>query len=124
MDGFEPNNGVIVMAATNLEKGLDPALVRAGRFDRHVAVPLPDIRGRVEILQHYLQVQPCPCLGSFPNSQGLKSATACQAYNASRAGLLAKALGRGRMTSDCLVLSMSTLREEMGLMMSPAQAGA
>ena len=56
MDGFEPNNGVIVMAATNLEKGLDPALVRAGRFDRHVAVPLPDFRGRVEVLQHYLQV--------------------------------------------------------------------
>ena len=56
MDGFEPNNGVIVMAATNLEKGLDPALVRAGRFDRHVAVPLPDFRGRVDVLQHYLQV--------------------------------------------------------------------
>ena len=56
MDGFEPNNGVIVIAATNLEKGLDPALVRAGRFDRHVAVPLPDFRGRMEVLQHYLQV--------------------------------------------------------------------
>lgn len=56
MDGFEPNSGVIVMGATNLESALDPALMRAGRFDRHVAVPLPDVHGRLEVLTYYLQV--------------------------------------------------------------------
>ena len=46
MDGFEENNGVIVMAATNLPEVLDPALTRPGRFDRHVTIDLPDIEGR------------------------------------------------------------------------------
>ena len=44
------------MAATNMQESLDPALTRPGRFDRHVAVPLPDVRGRLEILHYYLQV--------------------------------------------------------------------
>lgn len=56
MDGFEANEGIIVMAATNMQESLDPALTRPGRFDRHVAVPLPDVRGRLEILNYYLQV--------------------------------------------------------------------
>ncbi len=51
MDGFLPNSGVIVMAATNRADVLDPALLRPGRFDRHVHVPLPDIRGREAILK-------------------------------------------------------------------------
>ena len=50
MDGFEENTGVIVIAATNRPDVLDPALLRPGRFDRQVVVPLPDIRGREEIL--------------------------------------------------------------------------
>ncbi len=60
MDGFEPNEGVIVMAATNMQENLDAALTRPGRFDRHVAVPLPDVRGRLEILKYYLQVCSSP----------------------------------------------------------------
>ena len=56
MDGFETNEGVIVMAATNMKSALDPALTRPGRFDRHVTVSLPDVRGRLEILQYYLKV--------------------------------------------------------------------
>ena len=56
MDGFEANEGVIVIAATNLQQKLDPALTRPGRFDRQVAVPLPDVKGRLEIIQYYLQV--------------------------------------------------------------------
>ena len=56
MDGFEPNEGVIVIAATNMQENLDAALMRPGRFDRHVAVPLPDVRGRLEILDYYLKV--------------------------------------------------------------------
>ncbi|KAK9863945.1 hypothetical protein WJX84_008380 [Apatococcus fuscideae] len=58
MDGFETNENVIVMAATNIEESLDPALTRPGRFDRHVAVPLPDVKGRREILSHYLADKP------------------------------------------------------------------
>lgn len=46
MDGFGTKNSVIVMAATNLKEVLDPALVRAGRFDREVEVGLPDLKGR------------------------------------------------------------------------------
>jgi len=51
MDGFESNDGVILIAATNRPDILDPALLRPGRFDRHVVVPRPDIRGREGILQ-------------------------------------------------------------------------
>ncbi len=50
MDGFEPNQGVIIMAATNRPDVLDPALLRPGRFDRRVVVPSPDLRGREAIL--------------------------------------------------------------------------
>ena len=50
MDGFSPNEGVIVVAATNRPDVLDPALLRPGRFDRHVVVPTPDINGREKIL--------------------------------------------------------------------------
>jgi len=51
MDGFDPSSGVIIMAATNRPEILDPALLRAGRFDRHVAIDKPDIRGREAILK-------------------------------------------------------------------------
>ena len=51
MDGFEGNNGVIILAATNRPESLDPALTRPGRFDRRVPVELPDLRGREEILR-------------------------------------------------------------------------
>jgi cell division protease FtsH len=51
MDGFEPNEGIIVIAATNRPDVLDPALLRPGRFDRQVVVPRPDVRGREEILK-------------------------------------------------------------------------
>ena len=54
LDGFKENKGVIVIAATNFADSLDPALVRPGRFDRQIAVPLPDIRDRTKIIQHYL----------------------------------------------------------------------
>ncbi len=58
MDGFEGNEGVIVIAATNRPDVLDPALLRPGRFDRQVVVPLPDIRGREQILKVHLRRVP------------------------------------------------------------------
>ena len=51
MDGFEPNSGVVLVAATNRPDVLDPALLRPGRFDRHITVDRPDVRGREQILQ-------------------------------------------------------------------------
>ncbi|MDX2478298.1 MAG: ATP-dependent zinc metalloprotease FtsH [Gammaproteobacteria bacterium] len=58
MDGFEGNDGVIVIAATNRPDVLDPALLRPGRFDRQVYVPLPDIRGREQILKVHMRKVP------------------------------------------------------------------
>ena len=58
MDGFEGNSGVIVIAATNRPDVLDPALMRPGRFDRQVVVPLPDIRGREHILLVHMRKVP------------------------------------------------------------------
>jgi cell division protease FtsH len=58
MDGFESNEGVILIAATNRPDVLDPALLRPGRFDRHVVVPRPDIRGRAGILQVHTRKVP------------------------------------------------------------------
>jgi cell division protease FtsH len=54
MDGFDPASGLVILAATNRPEVLDPALLRAGRFDRHVLVDRPDKKGRIEILNVYL----------------------------------------------------------------------
>ena len=58
MDGFETSQGIIVIAATNRPDVLDPALLRPGRFDRQVVVPLPDIRGREQILKVHVRKVP------------------------------------------------------------------
>ncbi|KAK3675972.1 i-AAA protease yme1 [Recurvomyces mirabilis] len=55
LDGFDQNSGVIIIGATNFPESLDKALTRPGRFDRNVEVPLPDVRGRIAILQHHLK---------------------------------------------------------------------
>lgn len=55
MDGFEENSGIIVIGATNFAESLDSALLRPGRFDKNVTVPLPDVGGRKEILEMYAQ---------------------------------------------------------------------
>jgi cell division protease FtsH len=58
MDGFEGNEGIIIIAATNRPDVLDPALLRPGRFDRQVVVPLPDVRGREQILRVHMRKVP------------------------------------------------------------------
>merc|ERR1711871_1784987 len=58
LDGFNPSEGIIVLAATNFPQLLDKALVRPGRFDRNVAVPLPDVAGREQILDLYVKAVP------------------------------------------------------------------
>lgn len=58
MDGFESNEGVILIAATNRPDVLDPALLRPGRFDRQVVVPMPDIKGRKQIINVYIKRSP------------------------------------------------------------------
>ena len=55
LDGFTQETGVIIIGATNFPQLLDKALTRPGRFDRHVVVPLPDVRGRVQILKHHMK---------------------------------------------------------------------
>ena len=67
MDGFETNEGVILIAATNRPDVLDPALLRPGRFDRQVVVPRPDVKGREEILQVHARRIP---LGAGRRPQG------------------------------------------------------
>jgi cell division protease FtsH len=58
MDGFESNEGVIIIAATNRPDVLDPALLRPGRFDRQVVVPNPDVNGREKILRVHMRKVP------------------------------------------------------------------
>ena len=55
LDGFDQNSGVIIIGATNFPQSLDKALTRPGRFDRNVVVPLPDVRGRIAILNHHMR---------------------------------------------------------------------
>jgi cell division protease FtsH len=62
MDGFESNDGVIIIAATNRPDVLDPALLRPGRFDRRIVVPRPDVRGRIGILQVHTRKVPLAAL--------------------------------------------------------------
>ena len=71
MDGFEGNTGIIVIAATNRADILDPALLRPGRFDRQVAVDVPDQKGRQEILK-VRQLIPTTRVLNCPQSQPIK----------------------------------------------------
>jgi cell division protease FtsH len=99
MDGFESNEGVILIAATNRPDVLDPALLRPGRFDRQVVVPVPDVKGREEILKVHSQKTP---LAEDVNlallARGTPGFTGADLENlVNEAALLAARLGKERV---------------------------
>jgi cell division protease FtsH len=99
MDGFESNEGVILIAATNRPDVLDPALLRPGRFDRQVVVPVPDVKGREEILKVHSQKTP---LAEDVNlallARGTPGFTGADLENlVNEAALLAARLGKERI---------------------------
>ncbi len=99
MDGFESNEGVILIAATNRPDVLDPALLRPGRFDRQVVVPVPDVRGREEILK--VHSKPTPLADDVKLdvlARGTPGLTGADLENlVNEAALLAARLGKERV---------------------------
>lgn len=100
MDGFEGSEGVIVVAATNRPDVLDPALLRPGRFDRQVVVPLPDIRGREQILRVHLQKVPVDSdVQVMPIAQGTPGFSGADLSNLVNEAALFAARGNKRKVS-------------------------
>ena len=99
MDGFESNEGVILIAATNRPDVLDPALLRPGRFDRQVVVPLPDVKGREEILKVHSSKTPLEVdVNLAVLSRGTPGFTGADLENlVNEAALLAARLGKERI---------------------------
>jgi cell division protease FtsH len=100
MDGFEPNEGVIVIAATNRADVLDPALLRPGRFDRQVVVDLPDVKGREEILKvHSKKVPLTPDISLNSIARGTPGFTGADLANLiNEAALLSARKNKKRVT--------------------------
>ncbi len=96
MDGFEANEGIIIIAATNRPDVLDPALLRPGRFDRQVTVPLPDIEGREKILSvHMKKVPLAPDVDARVIARGTPGFSGADLANiVNEAALLAARLGK------------------------------
>ena len=102
MDGFEANEGVIIIAATNRRDVLDPALLRPGRFDRQVTVPNPDIKGREKILSvHALKVPLSPDADMRIIARGTPGFSGADLANlVNEAALMAARAGRRSVTMD------------------------
>jgi cell division protease FtsH len=99
MDGFESNEGVILIAATNRPDVLDPALLRPGRFDRQVVVPIPDVKGREEILKVHARRTPLgPDVDMAVLARGTPGFTGADLENlVNEAALLAARLGKDHL---------------------------
>jgi cell division protease FtsH len=99
MDGFESNEGVILIAATNRPDVLDPALLRPGRFDRQVVVPVPDVKGREEILKvHSKQTPLADDVNFIELARGTPGLTGADLENlVNEAALLAARLGKEKV---------------------------
>ncbi len=102
MDGFEGNEGIIVMAATNRKDILDPALLRPGRFDRQITVNYPDVKGREEILKVHTKNKPlAPDVSLKTISQSTAGFTGAELENlANEAALLAARKNRKAITKE------------------------
>ncbi|MEM8798795.1 MAG: ATP-dependent zinc metalloprotease FtsH, partial [Pseudomonadota bacterium] len=100
MDGFETNEGIILIAATNRPDVLDPALLRPGRFDRQVVVPLPDIIGREKVLSvHMKKVPTAPDVSARVIARGTPGFSGADLANlVNEAALLAARKGRRRVS--------------------------
>jgi ATP-dependent metalloprotease len=103
MDGFESNPGVIVIGATNFADSLDKALLRPGRFDKHVEVPAPDIGGRLQILELYGSKVPCDDDVDFDQlARGTPGFTGADLYNlVNHAALKAAADNLAAISMSC-----------------------
>ena len=111
MDGFEGNNGVIILAATNRPESLDPALTRPGRFDRRVPVELPDLKGREEILRvHAKKVALAPGVDSSVVARMASGASGAELANiVNEAALRAVRAGRKSVTQADLEESIEVV---------------
>ena len=100
MDGFEGNNGVIILAATNRPDSLDPALTRPGRFDRRVPVELPDLKGRQEILEvHAKKIKTAPNVDYHAIARMAAGASGAELANIINEGAL-RAVRDGRSCAE------------------------
>ena len=111
MDGFEGNNGVIILAATNRPESLDPALTRPGRFDRRVPVELPDLKGREEILKvHARKVKADPGIDYNVIARMASGASGAELANiVNEAALRAVRSGRGSVSQADLEESIEVV---------------
>jgi len=114
MDGFEENQGIIVMAATNLPETLDAALTRPGRFDRHVVVSIPDYQGRKEILELYMKDKPIsPDVDATVIARGTVGFSGADLYNLLNTAACAAAKD-GKEAIDALAIDVSKDKILMG----------
>ena len=111
MDGFEGNNGVIILAATNRPESLDPALTRPGRFDRRVPVELPDLKGREEILKvHAKKIKLAPGVSFNTVARMASGASGAELANiVNEAALRAVRAGRKSVTQADLEESIEVV---------------
>ena len=111
MDGFESNNGVIILAATNRPESLDPALTRPGRFDRRVPVELPDLKGREEILKvHAKKIKVAEDVDFNKIARMASGASGAELANiVNEAALRAVRSGRSRVTQSDLEESIEVV---------------
>ena len=102
MDGFEENEGIIIVAATNRPDVLDPALLRPGRFDRQITVPMPDAKGREEILRvHLAKIKYAPDVNADVIARGTPGFSGADLANlANEAALLAARRGYKLVTNN------------------------
>ncbi len=99
MDGFESNEGVILIASTNRPDVLDPALLRPGRFDRQVVVPMPDIKGRTEIIKVHLRRTPSEGIDAVVLAKGTPGFSGADLENmVNEAALIAARKDREKVT--------------------------